>query len=72
MSTKREVIRRQLGKNGPLVPRLGVGLMGASGTYGMPSADDVRLAFLDDAYNMGETFWDTGTYNCPCRSMDTI
>jgi aryl-alcohol dehydrogenase-like predicted oxidoreductase len=65
MNTYKKIPCRQLGKNGPLVPRLGAGLMGVSGTYGMPSADDVRLAFLDDAYNMGETFWDTGTYTFP-------
>lgn len=63
MASYKEIPRRPLGKNGPLVPRLGVGLMGASGTYGMPSADDDRSAFLDNAYNMGEIFWDTGTSN---------
>ncbi len=51
---------RQLGNIGPKVPRLGLGLMGVSGIYGMPAPDDERLAFLDEAYKMGETFWDTG------------
>lgn len=51
---------RPLGKNGPLVPRLGLGLMGASGTYGTSLADAERLAFLDEAYKRGERFWDTG------------
>ncbi|KAJ5620702.1 aldo-keto reductase [Penicillium lagena] len=50
---------RSLGRNGPLVPRLGLGLMGISGTYGLPSADTERLAFLDEAYEKGERFWDT-------------
>ncbi|KAF2672197.1 Aldo/keto reductase [Microthyrium microscopicum] len=50
---------RQLGKNGPILPRLGVGLMGASGVYGLPASDAARLAFLDGAYSIGETFWDT-------------
>ncbi|KAH8681968.1 aldo-keto reductase [Xylariales sp. PMI_506] len=49
----------QLGQNGPLLPRLGLGMMGASSTYGLPEPDDVRLAFLDDAYKAGEIFWDT-------------
>jgi aryl-alcohol dehydrogenase-like predicted oxidoreductase len=51
---------RPLSKNGPLVPRLGLGLMGASGTYGMPAGDEERLSFLDKAYERGERFWDTG------------
>jgi aryl-alcohol dehydrogenase-like predicted oxidoreductase len=51
---------RKLGKNGPEVPRLGLGLMGLSGVYGLPAPDKERLAFLDEAYKMGERFWDTG------------
>ncbi|KAI9930820.1 hypothetical protein MW887_011578 [Aspergillus wentii] len=50
---------RQLGKNGPLIPRLGLGLMGASGMYGMPLVESEHMAFLDEAYKRGETFWDT-------------
>ncbi|KAH8892847.1 aldo-keto reductase [Thozetella sp. PMI_491] len=50
---------RPLGRNGPLVPRLGLGLMGASGVYGIPDEDAPRLALLDKAYEMGERFWDT-------------
>lgn len=53
---------RQLGKIGPVVPRLGLGLMGLSGVYGLPAPDHERLAFLDEAYKMGETFWDTGRF----------
>ena len=58
--TTNSIPRRQLGKNGPELPRLGVGLMGASGVYGLPASDDARFAFLDGAYDIGETFWDTG------------
>lgn len=50
---------RQLG-NGPLVSRLGLGMMGASGVYGKPSGDEERLKFLNQAYKRGERFWDTG------------
>ncbi len=60
MSHTVKLTTRPLGKNGPEVPRLGLGLMGTSGHYSLPLSDDERLAFLDKAYEMGETFWDTG------------
>lgn len=51
---------KPLGKNGPLVPRLGLGCMSLSGIYGDPAPDAERLKFLDEAFKMGETWWDTG------------
>jgi hypothetical protein len=51
---------RPLGRQGPVVPRLGLGLMGASGMYGSPAGDEERLCFLRKAYERGERFWDTG------------
>lgn len=60
MATSPEVVLRQLGKLGPLVPRLGLGLMNLSGVYSVPGPDAERLKFLDAAYEMGERFWDTG------------
>jgi len=51
---------RPLGKDGPLVPRLGLGLMGFSVAYGKARSDEERLDFLTKAWEMGETFWDTG------------
>jgi aryl-alcohol dehydrogenase-like predicted oxidoreductase len=50
---------RKLGKNGPLVPAMGFGLMGLSAFYGTPEPDSSRLAVLDRAYELGETFWDS-------------
>lgn len=52
----------QLGRNGPQIPRLGIGLVGASGMYGIPASDVERLAFLDEVYKKDETFWGTGKF----------
>lgn len=60
MSLIKNLPTRHLGKTGPLVPRLGIGLMGVSGIWGVPGPDAERLAFLDELYKNGETFWDTG------------
>lgn len=60
MNTVSTLASRPLGKNGPLVPRIGLGLMSLSGAHGVIKPDAERLAFLDKAYDMGETFWDTG------------
>lgn len=58
MSTFKQLPTRPLG-NGPLLPRLGLGLMNNSGTYGVAGSDTDHLAFLNEAYKMGEVFWDT-------------
>ncbi|EAW11068.1 putative aldo-keto reductase (AKR13) [Aspergillus clavatus NRRL 1] len=50
---------RPLGANGPQVSRLGFGLMGLSSFYGPAKPDSERLALLDAAYELGETFWDS-------------
>lgn len=51
---------RALGRNGPLVPRIGLGLMGASGTYGTATTEQERFELLDAAFAKGQRFWDTG------------
>ncbi|UKZ47955.1 hypothetical protein TrVGV298_002191 [Trichoderma virens] len=64
-----KIVTRALGKNGPQVPRLGLGLMGLSGHYGLPAPDEERLAFLDKAYEMGERFWDTADMYGDCEDL---
>jgi aryl-alcohol dehydrogenase-like predicted oxidoreductase len=49
-----------LGKGGPQVNRLGIGLMGLSAYYGAPKPDVESFAVLDKAYELGERFWDSG------------
>ncbi|KIW10089.1 hypothetical protein PV08_11049 [Exophiala spinifera] len=51
--------KRPLGKDGPLVNRLGIGLMSLPPIFGQPKPDAERLVFLDAAYKAGEHFWDT-------------
>lgn len=51
---------RQLGKNGPKVPPIGLGLMGLSqSVYGAVDDDEKRFKFLDRAHELGQRFWDT-------------
>jgi aryl-alcohol dehydrogenase-like predicted oxidoreductase len=45
-----------------MVPRIGLGTMGLSISYGKPLPDEQRLAVLDHAHKMGETFWDTSDF----------
>lgn len=51
-----------LGKNGPEVPRIGVGLMNIS-MFNKSQTEADKLAMLDGAWSKGEVFWDTGTSN---------
>ncbi|KAH7024798.1 aldo-keto reductase, putative [Microdochium trichocladiopsis] len=54
-----QIPTRPLGKNGPLVPRIGFGAMGLSVSYHDQQPDEERLAVLNHAHAIGETFWDT-------------
>lgn len=48
-----------LGRDGPLVPALGQGLMGPSTAYGEPLEEEKVFEILDKAYEIGSRFWDT-------------
>lgn len=51
---------RNLGKNGPEVSAIGLGLMGFGfQIYGPLPPDEERFALLDRAHELGATFWDT-------------
>lgn len=50
---------RQLGKDGPQVSALGLGLMGISIAYGKVDSDEERFKLLDRAYELGVKNWDT-------------
>lgn len=50
---------RTLGRDGPQVTALGLGLMSIGGVYGPAGSDEERIALLDHAHGIGEHFWDT-------------
>ncbi|KAH8879481.1 putative aldo-keto reductase [Thozetella sp. PMI_491] len=61
---------RKLGRNGPVVPALGLGLMGIGSTiYGTTPSDAERFAVLDRAHELGATFWDTSDMYGDCEEL---
>lgn len=59
MAAMTKMPTRQLGRNGPQVSALGLGLMGLSAFYGAVPSVEERLKVLDKAYELGCTFWDS-------------
>jgi aryl-alcohol dehydrogenase-like predicted oxidoreductase len=50
---------RSLGRNGPQVPAVGVGLMSLGSIYGYAGTLEDKVAFLEHAHSIGARFWDT-------------
>jgi aryl-alcohol dehydrogenase-like predicted oxidoreductase len=50
---------RELGRGGPQVVALGMSVISLRGGAGLSGSDYERFAFLDRAYELGETNWDS-------------
>ncbi|KAJ5329116.1 Aldo/keto reductase [Penicillium brevicompactum] len=50
---------RALGRNGPQVPAIGLGLMSLGSVYGPAGSLEDKVAFLEHAHAIGARFWDT-------------
>lgn len=51
--------KQKLGKDGPFVSSIGLGLAGLSVAYGPAPPEEERFRLLDRAVEVGATFWDT-------------
>ncbi|KAJ5543132.1 Aldo/keto reductase [Penicillium sp. DV-2018c] len=61
---------RSLGRNGPQVPAVGVGLMSLGDVYGYAGTFEEKVAFLEHAHSIGARFWDTA--DCYFDSEDVV
>ena len=60
---------RTLGHDGPQVTALGIGLMSLGHAYGHAGNDEERLKYLDRAYELGDTFWDSADLYGDCEDV---
>ncbi len=60
---------RSLGRDGPQVTALGVGLMSLGHAYGHAGSDKDRFKYLDRAYELGDTFWDSADMYGDCEDV---
>jgi aryl-alcohol dehydrogenase-like predicted oxidoreductase len=57
--SEKVILKHRLGKDGPLVPAIGFGLLPLSIAYGTIPSDEERFKILDRAFEIGSTFWDS-------------
>ncbi|KAK4214183.1 aldo-keto reductase [Rhypophila decipiens] len=70
MTTNTAQVLKSLGRDGPLVSRIGFGAMGLGyGRNGLPISDEERFAVLDKAHALGCTFWDTSSIYGDAESL---
>ncbi|KAL2022151.1 hypothetical protein VTK56DRAFT_5980 [Thermocarpiscus australiensis] len=60
---------RRLGRDGPEISAIGLGLMGLSIAYGPAPTDEERFAVLDRAWELGCTNWDTSDMYGDCEDV---
>jgi aryl-alcohol dehydrogenase-like predicted oxidoreductase len=60
---------RALGRDGPQVPAVGLGLMSIAGYYGSAGSLDDQVAILEHAYASGQWFWDTADVYGDCEDV---
>lgn len=51
--------QRTIGRDGPKVSAMGLGLMSIGSAYGQAGPLEETVAFLDHAHTTGQRFWDT-------------
>ncbi|MEI7662510.1 MAG: aldo/keto reductase [Bacteroidota bacterium] len=66
------MVKRKLGKNGPVVSALGLGCMGMSFSYGPPPDKNEMISLLRQAVERGVTFFDTAEVYGPYTNEELV